>query len=71
MSFLLQDQRLTPSRLTLSGRDRLSNTYIDQLNDMAGDMMFKTKKADSMKDSDTDMYKSMSLALWSLYMQSV
>ncbi|KAK5072022.1 hypothetical protein LTR51_006506 [Lithohypha guttulata] len=56
--------------LTIIGKDRISTSYIDQMNDMAADLVFGAQRADSALQS-LDMQKSLRLAIWSLYELSV
>jgi len=46
-------------------------SYIDQLNSIAADLLFKAQRSARMKAPAMEKQKSLSLAVWSLYLQSV
>lgn len=52
----------------MTGKDRLSMSFIDQLNSMAEDLVFQAKRS---KAPTAEVQKSLSLAVWALYMQTV
>lgn len=57
--------------LTVTGKDRLSFSYVDQLNDMSADMLCKFQRMHNDAPTFALLQKSMRSALWSGYLLSV
>lgn len=57
--------------LTLSGKDRLGIIYLNQLHSMADELIFRTQRSKPSNSDDAELWKSLSLAVWCLYLLDV
>lgn len=69
LTTLQAGQPLALALITI-GKDRISTSYIDQMNDFSSDLLYLAQRSD-LATENPDGYKSLTLAMWSLYEISV